>query len=749
MWAVTALLAGAFLALATPPSLAVTGPVGRAIGGALRVAFGSGAAFVPLMPLFWSVALFGHFERTRSRRVTVLLGGLTLAVPFTLGVIYQYSDPLVRGALEAGRPYDPPAWVGILGGLFAFYLRVFGPVGEGLIALGAFSALTISTVGWNPLAALRKKELTADGRQPTTEPDTAESSIAPAGPDTLGALAMPAEPTESEPSAVSRQPAARPKREPRPKPKPSIAKVIGSIVPKFGAGSAEAEELPPIELLDEAAEEAASFEAELDRLQKLLIDTLRMFKVEAKAGGRTTGPVVTQYEIIPEAGVKVGRISALADDLALAIKAPSIRIVAPIPGRGAVGIEVPNPTRRSVGLRGLIESEAFNQAGMDLPIALGEDLEGRAIVSDLAKMPHLLIAGATGSGKSVCINTIITSLVYRLHKDHLRMLMIDPKMVELAMYKDLPHLRHAVVTDNRDAAKVFKWAVWEMQDRYELLHANGARNINDFNRKFEAAQQAEQPLKDAKGEPYTGGRLPYVVLFVDELADLMMTVQSEIETPLAQLAQKARAIGIHVVLATQRPSVNVITGLIKANFPSRIAFRVAAKVDSRTILDQNGAEALLGYGDMLFLPAGKQDPIRVQGAFISTEETEKLMNWFVQQREARIAAQRDIELAGDLEPDIIEIANRRAAEEEGVSGEEGEGGTAPEDRDKLFRQAAEICIQAEGGSTSLLQRRLKIGYGRAARLIDQLEEAGVLGPSDGPRGRDVLMGLDELERFDA
>ncbi|MFI5208411.1 MAG: DNA translocase FtsK, partial [Gemmatimonadales bacterium] len=688
---------------------------------------------------FWAIALFGHFERVTSRRATILLAGLALAVPFSLGVIYQYSDSVVRAGIEAGNPYDPPAWVGIIGGMFAYYLRGFGPVGEGLIGLGAFSALTISTVGWNPFSALRKR----DGQDAPVA--ALDESITPAGPETLGALAAPPDLLEEETVRPSASPPVRPKKR---EPKPSMAKIIGSIVPRFGgAKSGEAEALPPIELLDEAAEEAASFEAELDRLQKLLIDTLRMFKVEARPGGRTTGPVVTQYEIIPEAGVKVGRISALADDLALAIKAPSIRIVAPIPGRGAVGIEVPNPTRRSVGLRGLIESAAFNQPGMELPVALGEDLEGQAIVADLTKMPHLLIAGSTGSGKSVCINAIITSLVYRLHKDHLRMLMIDPKMVELAMYKDLPHLRHAVVTDNRDAAKTFKWAVWEMQDRYELLHANGARNLIDFNRKWEAAEKSQVPLKDPKGEPYTGGRLPYVVLFVDELADLMMTVASEIETPLAQLAQKARAIGIHVVLATQRPSVNVITGLIKANFPSRIAFRVAAKVDSRTILDQNGAEALLGYGDMLFLPAGKQDPVRVQGAFISTEETEKLMAWFEEQRLARIEAQREIEAAADLEPDIIQIANQRAAQEEGY-GDEVEGGTAPQDRDKLFRQAAELCVQAQGGSTSLLQRRLKIGYGRAARLIDQLEEAGILGPSDGPRGRDVLVGLDELDRIE-
>ncbi len=723
-----------------PLPVSVTGPVPAAIGTGLRSAFGVGAASVPLVPLFWAVALFGHMERVTPRRVTILLAGLAIAIPFTLAVVYQYSDPAVRSDLERGVMYvDVPALIGLVGAFLAFNLRFVGPVGEALIAIGAFSGLTISTVGWNPLGRLRKGAGRLDGstaggpEESAEQPPALESDPPPL--DGEHEAPMPDEPSGRQ--AV--QPSSRPK-----KPKPIIARVIGSIVPALGGGAAKAEELPPLDLLDEAREEMGSFEAELDRVQRVLIETLKQFRVEARAGGRTTGPVVTQYEIIPDAGVKVNRISALADDLALAMKAQSIRIVAPIPGKGAVGIEVPNPKRKDVGLRKMLESDAFQSTTHELPIILGEDLEGRAIVADLAKMPHLLIAGATGSGKSVCINAIISSLVYHHTKDRLRLLMIDPKMVELAIYKDLPHLRHAVVTDNKDAAKVFKWAVWEMQDRYELLHANAARNIMDFNRKVAAGQ----PLKDPKGEPYTAGHVPYIVLVVDELADLMMTVQSEIETPLALLAQKARAIGIHVVLATQRPSVNVITGLIKANFPSRIAFRVAAKVDSRTILDQNGAEALLGYGDMLFLPAGKSDPQRVQGAFIATEETERLMAWYEAQRQARIAAQR--EEAPAPESDIIMEANRRTAEESGDGGGGGDGSDGGDaDRDKLFHEAAKICIQNEGGSTSLLQRRLKIGYGRAARLIDQLEDAGVLGPSDGPRGRDVLMGLEELGRFGA
>jgi S-DNA-T family DNA segregation ATPase FtsK/SpoIIIE len=413
-----------------------------------------------------------------------------------------------------------------------------------------------------------------------------------------------------------------------------------------------------------------------------------------------------------------------------------------------------------VTLRELLESSEWERARgrAALPIALGRDLEGKPIVADLAKMPHLLIAGATGTGKSVTINTVITSLIYRYPPRELRLLMVDPKMVELSMYNALPHLRHKVVTNNHDAASMLKWAVFEMNRRYELLQANGARNLGDFNRKVE---EGKQPLRhpsrpkptlvtismeapDTPPEPppeenYTDGVLPMIVIVIDELADLMMTVQAEVETPLAMLAQKARAIGIHLLLATQRPSVNVITGLIKANFPSRIAFRVASKVDSRTILDQNGAEALLGNGDMLFLPPGKSEPMRLQGGYISTDDTEKVMDWYVARREARRAALQ----TPASESDILEVMRVQEAEAEGG----GPGSEEAGDRDALFREAAEACIQNQGGSTSLLQRRLRIGYGRAARIIDQLHYAGILGPPDGSKPREVLVGFDQLDEY--
>jgi S-DNA-T family DNA segregation ATPase FtsK/SpoIIIE len=533
------------------------------------------------------------------------------------------------------------------------------------------------------------------------------------------------------------------------------AQLAQRIAAEIGATEGDAlftdEDLPSPELLTPPPpRNVDQGKRELDAMGVKLMDALRTFRVEGDLVGRTTGPVVTQFEVAPAAGVKVRQIANLSNDLALAMRAQSIRIVAPIPGRGAVGVEVPNPTAEIVAFREMIEAREFQHARAALPIALGKDLEGRPIIADLAKMPHLLIAGATGSGKSICINTLITSLVYRHTPTTLRFLMIDPKMVELSVYNVLPHLRHKVVTDNRDAAAVLKWAVLEMQDRYELMAANGARNIQDFNRKVLEGQK----LRNAKRNDvafedleYKGGIVPYIVLIIDELADLMMTVQGEIETPLAMLAQKARAIGIHLILATQRPSVNVITGLIKANFPSRIGFRVASQVDSRTILDGIGAEALLGNGDMLFIPPGKSEPARLQGAYISSEDTERLMGWYElrrQQRKAAFEAQGLIVDDSPNEPDIIESIRKKEAEE--ASNPDGDN-YDDADRDKLFREAAEVVIQHQQGSTSLLQRRLKVGYGRAARIIDQLHAAGILGPPDGSKPRDVLAGLDDLNRI--
>jgi S-DNA-T family DNA segregation ATPase FtsK/SpoIIIE len=519
-------------------------------------------------------------------------------------------------------------------------------------------------------------------------------------------------------------------------------------LPDPRADSAADLEFPPMDLLTPPeTRDQAGMERQLDELGRVLVEKLGTFNVQCELGGRTTGPMVTQFEVIPAPGVKVNRIANLDADLALAMKASSVRIVAPIPGKGAVGVEIPNPKSEIVNLREILETPAFRNAKGELPLALGKDLNGRPYVANLAKMPHVLIAGATGSGKSVCLNTIVTSLAYKHTPKTLRLLMIDPKMVELSVYAQLPHLRHNVVTDPKDAAGVLKWAVLEMERRYGLLKANHVRSIAEFNRKVTAGQVVRRAeAKGAEGDEdrwiYSDGVMPYVVVVVDELADLMMTVQSEVEKPLTQLAQKARAIGIHLIVATQRPSVNVITGLIKANFPTRMAFRVASKTDSRTILDQNGADALLGNGDMLFLPPGESEPVRVQGAFLPTEDTEQLMAWYRELQERHEEPEEPIADGTGQERDILEEVRSHELVEAAEAVEAISG-----DWDELFRAAAEVCIQNGGGSTSLLQRKLSIGYGRAARIVDQLQDSGVLGPSDGAKGRELLMTYEELEAF--
>ncbi|MEP7325041.1 MAG: DNA translocase FtsK, partial [Gemmatimonadota bacterium] len=584
--AIAALVAGLFLGLTLLP-LEITGPIGGGVGRLLWRGLGAGAVGVPLLGLGLALAGFDRTPRVSMKQAALLLGGLSLLVPYTIGILTRvtaasFDPPLDQWTLTARA-------IGVIPGFIATGIyNLVGFAGGLLLAFLALSALTLITIAWHPLKRFeggKAVEGAADELLPVTE-----------------LLSKPAKAAEPEPedNEIFERPVPASRKEKKPK----------KVAMKELAATGDEEELFPQNdlLVSPTSTDLVADTAQLDRLGQKLIDTLKTFKVDASIAGRTTGPVVTQFEVVPAPGVKAGRIAALADDMAITMRAPSIR-VAPIPGKGAVGVEVPNPVARMVTLRELFETEEWQQSRAVLPVALGRDLEGKPVIADLAKMPHLLIAGATGSGKSVAINTIITSLVYRYGKKNLRLLMVDPKMVELSMYNDLPHLRHAVVTDNHDAATVLKWAVGEMDRRYKLLHANNARNLADFNRKTEegkpmrmptrpkltltaiSAEPADTPPEPAQDELYTEGALPLIVMVVDELADLMMTVQGEVETPLAMLAQKARAIGIHIILATQRPSVNVITGLIKANFACRIAFRVASKVDSRTILDQNGAEA--------------------------------------------------------------------------------------------------------------------------------------------------------------
>ncbi|MDT8341833.1 MAG: DNA translocase FtsK, partial [Longimicrobiales bacterium] len=713
----------------------------------------------PLLPLLLVVAGLRAGEwmaSGRAARVAFLLLGLLVISP----VLLQVWVPAPAAGGWAGQVLGDPLVQGV------------GWLGTTLLAGAALVTLSVGTLGWNPLrtvaggvsrgrvaargaaarlAAARAPERDAARQQDAalqtpedwTGPETGEATVegepGEAGMDEASAgvgaeVGPPGAPGAQDASDSALRTGGR-RRTAGPDDLPDPAD------PRDLKGG----ELPPGDILTrEDGADRADMERELDKLGQVLVEKLRTFNVESSLGGRTTGPVVTQFEVVPAPGVKVNRIANLDADLALAMRAPSIRIVAPIPGKGAVGVEIPNPSPEIVHLREILEAPEYVRARGLLPLALGKDLRGKPYVADLGRMPHLLIAGATGAGKSVCINTIITSLVYRHTPETLRMLMIDPKMVELSAYADLPHLRHPVVTDPQDAAGVLKWAVLEMERRYQLLKENGARSLAEFNRKVQEGVVLRRPYPlGEEGDPdrylYGDGPLPFLVVVVDELADLMMQVQSEVERPLAQLAQKARAIGIHLIVATQRPSVNVITGLIKANFPTRIAFRVASKTDSRTILDMNGAESLLGNGDMLFLPPGQSEPARIQGAFISTEDTERLLGWYREVMEAREAGE------GDRYPDEADILEELRAQEmeEAASAVDAMSG----DWDELFRAAAEVCIQNQGGSTSLLQRRLSIGYGRAARIVDQLHEAGVLGPPDGSRPREVLVTLAELDQL--
>jgi S-DNA-T family DNA segregation ATPase FtsK/SpoIIIE len=704
------------------PAGNVMGVVGTVFAGYGFTVLGAGLVAVPPLLAIGGAACFGWLETALAVRWAALLTGLIVLVP-ALAALAAADTTIDTGGW---LPRATAGWIGVT--VMFPLVALLGTLGSLLVLIALLVALFVGTIGWNPAGAATAGSIGAVRWLR----------------DRMPALATPDE--EPHVTVADEEDEVSSERAGAVKPASPVGALRGlrgsrkrrrSAVNLEDTGDPTSGDVPPLELLSAPSDAEAHFsESELDRLGEVLIRTLRTFKVEGQIGGRTTGPVVTQFEVVPAPGVKVNRIAALDADLALALKAPSIRIVAPIPGKGAVGVEVPNPEPEVVYLRRIIESSAFRTARGALPIALGKDLTGRPYVADLARMPHLLIAGTTGSGKSICINTIITSLVYKHSPRTLRLLMIDPKMVELSMYGDLPHLRHPVVTDPQDAATVLKWAVLEMERRYGLLSENGARSLAEFNRRVEEGQALRRSDPEgAEDDPdrwvYSEGQLPTIVVVVDELADLMMTVQAEIERPLAQLAQKARAIGIHLIVATQRPSVNVITGLIKANFPCRIAFRVSSKVDSRTILDQNGADALLGNGDMLFLPPGFSDPVRIQGAFLPTEDTEKLMEWYRETQRARPAG----------EEDILDYVRSR----EETAGDERDALDLFEERDTLFRQAAEICIQHNQGSTSLLQRRLRIGYGRAARIVDQLHNAGILGPPDGSKPREVLVGLESLE----
>jgi S-DNA-T family DNA segregation ATPase FtsK/SpoIIIE len=703
------------------------GPLGDMAAYGLAKLAGYASFVLSLLVLVWGWFLLRHKSYGRLLWNTLLLVcffSIVLAISARLGVLYYTGD---LGTASGGG-----VWGNLLSGFLA---GTFGPAGFWIIMLGLLVILLlvgteINFQHWLSLAVspvkagidkartarVEKGEAAAKNKKETpVKPNQAEENEedeAEEKPD-----APPVKP------AKEKEPACQPKPEKKSKP---------ASRPKEGGIAAEYQEKFLSILLDDRDQT----KGEEEDKSNILLEKLKEFGIEGEITDRYTGPVVTRYEFKPAPGVKVNQIANLSDDLALAMQATRIRIIAPIPGKGVVGIEIPNRHRQMVMLKDLLISENFKSQGGPLAFALGKTITGDSFSADLTEMPHLLIAGATGSGKSVCLNTLITSLLYHATPEELHFIMIDPKRIELSIYRGIPHLQfqyrvqvreneepitrtiEGVVTDSAETLQVFRMAVSEMDSRYKMLAKEACRNIEEYNQKAER-------------------KMSYLVIVIDELADLMLSREAgEIESRIAKLAQMSRAVGIHLILATQRPSVDVITGVIKANFPSRIAFQVASRTDSRTILDANGAESLLGRGDMLYMPPGKAEPERLHGAYISTKEANQLVDfvksWYGLSEEK---FDKDVpEQNGEQESAYSMEVN--LPQEEGT-GEDGQ--------DELFEEARGLVIRHQQGSVSLLQRRLKIGYSRAARLIDQLEAAGVVGPFDGSKARQVLIKNEEEE----
>lgn len=561
------------------------------------------------------------------------------------------------------------------------------------------------------------------------EEKSTEALTSPARPQFEELVINRAEPEEVEEAPTykerkaQRQPAAQDKTEEENKPdvETGAAAVEKSIqeqqVPQ------KVYSIPPLNLLKKGKKSGGNSDAQLRATAMKLEQTLQNFGVKVHVTNASCGPSVTRYELQPEQGVKVSKIVGLADDIKLNLAVTDLRIEAPIPGKAAVGIEVPNSETSAVMLRDLLESQEFQRSKSNITVAVGKDIAGKTVVADIAKMPHLLVAGSTGSGKSVCINTMIMSMIYKADPEDVKLIMVDPKVVELSVYNGIPHLLIPVVTDPKKAAGALNWAVAEMMKRYDLFAKYNVRDLKGFNEKVEHLEEEDAPKK-----------MPQIVIIVDELADLMMVAPKDVEGAICRLAQLARAAGLHLILATQRPSVNVITGLIKANMPSRIAFAVSSGVDSRTIIDMTGAEKLLGKGDMLFYPTGVPKPMRVQGSFVSDKEVQKVVEYLI---ENNGNADYSNELEEHMNADI-------GGEGTPISDAEGDGGNS---RDQYFAEAGKLIIDKDKASIGMLQRMFKIGFNRAARIMDQLADAGVVGPEEGTKPRKVLMTAEEFEEI--
>jgi S-DNA-T family DNA segregation ATPase FtsK/SpoIIIE len=632
----------------------------------------------------------------------------------TAAAVRGYAAPINRSTIDIdlGPDHTPVTE----GGSEPFEPIIVGPGGTfGMDALNHTGADAYPVAQQTPVVAGEPTEVAPEaffdpaaeqpGEQAAPRVSAANAAAFRGEPDEDGWISITAEPVDAgdinslvaaameKPQASEQAAAAAPVEEPAAPPTPAY-------------------EYPPVELFDPAKEdENDDAQNELKANAQKLVDTLESFGVKTRVLDISRGPAVTRYEVQPMAGVKISRITSLADDIALNLAVADVRMEAPIPGKPAVGIEVPNRKSTPVSIRSIFESQSFTHMTSPLTIALGKDIAGVAQVADLCRMPHLLIAGSTGSGKSVCVNSIIMSILFRSSPEDVKLILIDPKVVELAEYNGIPHLLMPVVTEPRKAAGALASAVGEMERRYHLFAENGVRDIKSFNK-----LAAENPALE---------KMPYIAIVIDELADLMMVVGKDVEDSICRIAQKARAAGMHLIVATQRPSVDVITGLIKANIPSRIAFAVSSQVDSRTILDGAGAEKLLGMGDMLFMPVGAPKPIRIQGTYVKDAEISRVLEF--------------IKKNGVTQYDEAMIANMEKHTTQEKGNGKDESGSEEDDGDPMFKQAVEVVIDAGQASTSLLQRRCKLGYARAARIMDEMEQRGVIGPYEGAKPRAVLI----------
>jgi S-DNA-T family DNA segregation ATPase FtsK/SpoIIIE len=676
------------------------GPIGAFVSGILRYLFGYIVSWgVPLLMLYWGGLYLTRrklFEKGRALAGLALLAWIAAAIFAATGLSGAAGQLGERTAAVLGLLLGRIGTILVLSAAFLLtvILLFFGSISEAVEKLsGIFTMI--------PELFSRGKKEKARERRSRKKSRKVREKVAPAIVDVR-------EDIEEGPRKIDIAEPKRPSPVPRKKPAPARPRPVGA--PSTPADNAP---LPDLSLLAEYDESSVSFSKEdLIARSEVIEAKLEDYGLKGKIQKVLPGPVVTTFEFVPAAGVKVSQIANRADDISLALAARALRIQAPIPGKGAVGIEVPNPEPKLVVLKEMLEH--FPTGKGELNVSLGKSVTGEPVFVDLADMPHLLIAGATGSGKSVCINAIICSLLFNHTPATCRFILIDPKRLELITYNKIPHLLHPVITEARQALKVLNWLTIEMDRRYKLLAQFGVKNIKSYNKKADSETLVDRDT----GEEVSS--LPYYVCVIDELADIMVTLGNEIYPPITRLAQMARAVGIHLVFATQRPSVDVITGLIKANFPSRIAFQVTSKTDSRTILDVNGGETLLGNGDMLYLPKNLPSPVRIQGAYISEDEAESVADYW-----------RGF-IGGDTELDL---------KEQTMVGPDGDADID----DELYDKARELVIMHQQGSISLVQRRLRVGYARAARLIDMLEQSGVVGPFEGSKAREVLVSREEYE----